>query len=124
MNCVFCDEFIPKKKPLFENELAFAYFDEFPVNKGHILIVTKKHLATFFDITGDEQKAMLDLLNKCKIYLDKKFSPTGYNVGLNCGSDAGQSVMHVHMHLIPRYSGDVKDPRGGIRGVIPKRKDY
>lgn len=124
MKCVFCEEFIPKKKALFENELACAYFDGFPVSKGHILIITKRHVATFFDITFEEQVAILNLLNKCKKYLDKEYSPTGYNVGLNCGSDAGQSVMHVHMHLIPRYMGDVENPRGGVRGVIPTRKDY
>ena len=110
MNCIFCDNFIKNKKALFENKLAIAYFDEFPVSKGHILIVTKI--------------AILELLNKCKKYLDEKFSPTGYNIGLNCGRDAGQSVMHIHMHLIPRYSGDVKDPRGGVRGVIPDKKNY
>ena len=121
---IFCDNFIENKKALFENKLAIAYFDEFPVSKGHILIVTKRHAPTFFDITEEEQIAILELLNKCKKYLDEKFSPTGYNIGLNCGRDAGQSVMHIHMHLIPRYSGDVKDPRGGVRGVIPDKKNY
>ena len=124
MNCIFCDNFIKNKKALFENKLAIAYFDEFPVSKGHILIVTKRHAPTFFDITEEEQIAILELLNKCKKYLDEKFSPTGYNIGLNCGRDAGQSVMHIHMHLIPRYSGYVKDPRGGVRGVIPDKKNY
>ena len=99
MNCIFCDNFIKNKKALFENKLAIAYFDEFPVSKGHILIVTKRHAPTFFDITEEEQIAILELLNKCKKYLDEKFSPTGYNIGLNCGRDAGQSVMHIHMHL-------------------------
>lgn len=85
MNCIFCNDFILNKDRLFENELAIAYFDEFPVSKGHILIITKKHDSTFFDITREEQQVMVDLLNKCKTYLDKKYSPTGYNVGLNCG---------------------------------------
>lgn len=109
---------------LFENELAVAYFDEFPVSKGHVLIITKGHAATFFDITNEEQIAIIDLLNKCKEYIDKKYNPDGYNVGLNCGESAGQSVMHVHMHLIPRYKGDVENPRGGVRGVIPNKKNY
>ena len=122
--CLFCDQFIPNKKLLFENELAVAFFDEFPVSKGHVLIITKGHAATFFDITNEEQIAIIDLLNKCKEYIDKKYHPDGYNVGLNCGESAGQSVMHVHMHLIPRYKGDVENPRGGIRGVIPNRKNY
>ena len=85
MNCIFCNDFILNKDRLFENELAIAYFDEFPVSKGHILIITKKHDSTFFDITREEQQVMVDLLNKCKTYLDKKYSPTGYNVGLNSG---------------------------------------
>ena len=122
--CLFCGQFIPNKKLLFENELAVAFFDSSPVSKGHVLIITKGHAATFFDITNEEQIAIIDLLNKCKEYIDKKYHPDGYNVGLNCGESAGQSVMHVHMHLIPRYKGDVENPRGGIRWVIPNRKNY
>lgn len=124
MNCCFCDDFIPNKKPIYENELAAAYFDEFPVNKGHILIITKRHTETFFSTTNEEREKMLELLDKCKNYIDEKYHPTGYNIGLNCGEDAGQSVMHVHMHLIPRYKGDVENPRGGVRGIIPNRKEY
>ncbi len=119
--CVFCEQFISKKKPLLENELSVAYFDEFPVSKGHILIITKRHVATFFDITSEEQRAIIELLNECKKYLDVEYCPDGYNVGLNCGKLAGQSVMHVHMHLIPRYKGDVENPHGGIRAIIPEK---
>ena len=122
--CVFCEQFIPNRNPLFENKLAIAYFDEFPVSKGHTLIITKRHATTFFDITNEEQIAIIELLNKCKKYIDKKYHPDGYNVGLNCGESAGQSVMHIHMHLIPRYNGDVENPRGGVRGVIPNKKNY
>ena len=107
-----------------ENNLAIAYLDEFPVSKGHTLIITKRHAETFFDITDEEQIAIIELLNKCKKYIDKKCNPDGYNVGLNCGESAGQSVMHIHMHLIPRYKGDVDDPCGGVRGVIPNKKNY
>lgn len=121
--CVFCEQFIPNRNPLFENKLAIAYFDEFPVSKDHTLIITKRHAVTFFDITNEEQIAIIELLNKCKKYIDKKYHPDGYNVGLNCGESAGQSVMHIHMHLIPRYNGDVEDPRGGVRGVIPNKKN-
>jgi diadenosine tetraphosphate (Ap4A) HIT family hydrolase len=124
-HCVFCNDFLMKnKKMLFENELTVAYFDEFPVSKGHVLIITKRHAKTFFDITQEEQHAMFELLKKSKQYIDKKYKPTGYNIGFNCGEDAGQSVMHVHLHLIPRYHGDVENPRGGIRGVIPAKKNY
>lgn len=124
-NCVFCEKIKNKTiKLIYENQLAIAFFDEFPVNEGHMLIITKKHYPTFFDISDQEQKAMIDLLNKSKKYLDDKYNPDGYNVGLNCGSIAGQSVMHVHMHIIPRYKDDVKNPRGGIRCVIPNKKNY
>ena len=123
-NCVFCEDFMKNKKVLFENKLALAYLDGFPVNKGHVLIITKRHAKTYFDITHEEQDAMFELLREAKMYLDKEYQPTGYNIGFNCGEDAGQSVMHVHLHLIPRYHGDVENPRGGIRGVIPEKKDY
>lgn len=104
--CVFCKQFISNKKALFENNLAIAYFDEFPVSTGHMLIITKRHAKTFFDITKEEQIAVIELLNKCKKYIDEKYNPDGYNVLLNCGEDACQTVMHVHMHLMPRYKGD------------------
>lgn len=123
-DCIFCQNFIPNRKPLLQNKLAIAYFDEFPVSKGHILIISKRHATTFFDLTKEEQISLITLLNECKEYIDKKYNPDGYNVGLNCGEFAGQSVMHVHMHLIPRYKGDVSNPRGGIRGVIPNKKNY
>ncbi len=123
-DCIFCEKFITNKKSLLENDLALAYFDEFPVNEGHIIIITKRHAETYFDITEEEQSAMFSLLRSAKLYIDKKYKPTGYNIGFNCGMDAGQSVMHVHLHLIPRYKGDVINPRGGIRAVIPTKKDY
>ena len=81
-----------------------------------------KRIQKYFDKA--EQDAMFELLRKAKDYIDKEYHPTGYNIGFNCGEDAGQSVMHVHLHLIPRYYGDVENPRGGIRGVIPTKKDY
>lgn len=124
MKCVFCDEFIPNHEKIFENKYAIAYFDEFPVNKGHMLIITKRHAETFFHLSAEEQKSMISLLNKCKKHIDKLYRPDGYNVGLNCGEYAGQTVMHVHMHLIPRYKGDVDDPKGGVRSVIPDKKNY
>ena len=102
--------------------MTIAYFDEFPVSKGHTLIITKRYVGTFFDITDEEQIAIIELLNKCKKYIDKKYNPDGYNVGLNCGGSAGQSVMYIHMYLIPRYKWDVENPRGGFRGVIPNKK--
>lgn len=123
-NCIFCNNFIKNKEKIAENNSCFAFFDEFPVNDGHVLIVSKRHANTFFDLTKVEQCDMIDLLNECKIIIDNAYKPQGYNIGLNCGEVAGQSVMHVHMHLIPRYLGDVENPRGGIRGVIPSKKSY
>ena len=76
------------------------------------------------EITKEEQDAMFELARKIKIYLDEEYKPDGYNIGFNCGTAAGQSVMHVHMHIIPRYKGDIENPRGGIRAVIPAKKDY
>lgn len=124
MNCIFCNESVFNRDKICENDLAIAFLDINPVSKGHALIITKRHTETFFDTTKEEQIAMLELLNKCKKFIDDKYSPTGYNVGINCGKDAGQSIMHVHIHLIPRYCGDVENPRGGVRGIIPNRKDY
>lgn len=124
MKCVFCDEFPQKKEPVLENELALCYYDEFPVTNGHMLFITKRHVQTIFETTVEEKKAIFDLIDKAKLKIDKEFHPDGYNIGANCGKYAGQSVMHVHIHLIPRYKGDVSNPRGGIRGVIPNKKDY
>lgn len=106
MNCIFCN----KIKPIFENENAIAFFDEFPVSEGHMLIITKEHKETLFDTTYEEKESMFDLLSKCKEYIDNKYKPTGYNIGFNCGVSAGQSIMHVHMHIIPRYDNDIENP--------------
>lgn len=124
MKCVFCDEFPKKKEPVLENEFALCYYDEFPVTNGHMLFITKRHVQTIFETTVEEKKAIFDLIDKAKLKIDKELHPDGYNIGANCGKYAGQSVMHVHIHLIPRYKGDVSNPRGGIRGVIPNKKDY
>lgn len=104
--------------------MAFARYDEFAVSKGHILIMTKRHVKDFFETTLEERQAIFELIDKAKASIDKKYHPTGYNIGMNCGLSAGQSVMHVHVHLIPRYDGDVENPRGGIRGVIPQKQNY
>ncbi|RDY24300.1 HIT family protein [Romboutsia maritimum] len=120
MSCIFCD----MKDYVLENELAFAIFDKFPVNKGHMLFIPKKHVKDFFDITKEEREAMFNLIDEGKKLLDEKYLPDGYNVGVNCGEVSGQTVMHVHVHLIPRYTGDLKNPKGGVRGVIPKKMKY
>ena len=117
---------MPKESWLCSNDYAFAVFDGFPVSPGHTLIITRRVVETWFDASPEEQKAMMDLVNKAKELLDQKLDPTpqGYNVGFNCGSAAGQTVPHVHIHLIPRYEGDMSDPRGGVRHVIPNKGNY
>ncbi len=108
------------------NDLAFAIFDGFPVSRGHALVVTRRLVPTWFDATAEEQAALLELVNTVKQKLDETLlpAPDGYNVGFNAGSAAGQTVDHVHIHVIPRYVGDMDDPRGGVRHVIPSKGNY
>lgn len=120
VDCIFCSI----KDYVFENDLAYAIFDKTPVNDGHMLIITKRHAADFFEITKEERDAIFDLIERCRDLIDKKFKPDGYNIGVNCGESAGQSVMHVHMHLIPRYKGDTASSHGGVRAVVPERMRY
>jgi len=115
-NCIFCDRFIDREY-IMENELSFAFYDQFPVNKGHVLIVPKRHYVDYFDSTPKEIAAFDDLINRVKKFLDDRLCPDGYNIGINIGEAAGQTVFHLHIHLIPRYFGDTKDPRGGIRNL-------
>lgn len=121
-NCIFCD--LPKEKIIIENELARAFYDEFPVSKGHILIIPKRHIANFFELEQKELNDINSLILECKKIIDNKYAPDGYNIGVNVGEHAGQSVFHVHVHLIPRYKGDVANPKGGVRGVIPEKQNY
>ena len=119
-SCPFCSI----SGALFENELAYVREDKFPVSPGHLLIIPKRHVPDWFLLIREEQQAMLALLSRAKEYLDVRYHPDGYNIGINCGEAAGQTVFHVHMHLIPRYAGDTGNPRGGVRGVIADKKDY
>jgi diadenosine tetraphosphate (Ap4A) HIT family hydrolase len=118
-NCVFCN--IDSKQIVFENELAYVKLDKYPVSKGHSLVIPKRHIKTFFEATAEEVNAIRELLHEQKQALDKNYNPDGYNLGTNCGETAGQEIMHMHIHLIPRYKGDVANPRGGIRSVIPEK---
>ncbi len=119
-SCPFCTP----DRIIFENDLAYVRADEFPVSLGHLLVISKRHVHDWFSLTPAEQAAMTDLLNIAKKYLDEKYHPAGYNVGVNCGESAGQTIFHVHLHLIPRYVGDSPNPRGGIRAVIRARQSY
>ena len=104
-----------------ENALAYVRRDNHALSRGHVLVVPKRHVADFFDMAADEQAAVLQLLNGAQRRIQREHSPDGYNIGVNIGRAAGQSRMHVHVHLIPRYTGDVPDPAGGIRCVLAKR---
>ncbi len=120
--CTFCT--LSAERILLANELGAIIRDAFPVSPGHTLIILKRHVVSFFDVTGEEREAMLALLDSAKLGLDAEFHPDAYNVGINDGAAAGQSVPHVHMHLIPRYSGDSEDPRGGVRWIFPQKAQY
>jgi diadenosine tetraphosphate (Ap4A) HIT family hydrolase len=111
-------ELCSRHEVLLENPLAYVRNDSNSLSRGHVLVIPKRHVANFFDMTADEQSAVLALLREIQKAIQKQHRPDGYNIGVNVGKTAGQSRMHVHMHLIPRYEGDVADPRGGIRCVL------
>jgi diadenosine tetraphosphate (Ap4A) HIT family hydrolase len=119
-DCPFCGE----PEMVLENELAFAHYDGYPVSKGHCLIVTRRHIAEYFQATAEEKAAIWSLVDQMKVIIDQTHQPDGYNVGVNIGKAAGQSVPHIHIHMIPRYEGDMENPRGGVRGVIPHKQKY
>jgi diadenosine tetraphosphate (Ap4A) HIT family hydrolase len=104
-----------------ENALAYVRYDNNSLNRGHVLVIPNRHVPNFFDMTAEEQSAVLDLLNQAQRLIQPKHSPDGYNIGVNIGKAGGQTRMHVHVHLIPRYAGDVADPSGGIRCVLAGR---
>ena len=121
--CIFCN--LASSKVVIENEQAVVIEDSFPVTKHHSLVIPKRHFKDYFDITQTEQNAIHDLLRICKKSLmEKDESITGFNVGINAGHDAGQTINHCHIHLIPRRNGDMENPKGGVRGVIPNKMHY
>ncbi len=121
-SCPFCN--LDKSRVVLDNEQAIAILDGYPVTPGHCLIVPKRHVASFFEATGEEKMAMLDLLAEMHQLLLKERNPEGVNIGINDGAAAGQTVMHLHIHLIPRYVGDTADPRGGVRWIMPEKAPY
>ena len=122
MSSVFLD--LPRSTWIASNDLAFAIRDNYPVTEGHTLVITSRLVETWFEATADEQRAVLALVAEVKASLDRDLHPDGYNVGFNAGEAAGQTVPHLHMHVIPRYDGDTDDPRGGVRHVLPSRGNY
>jgi diadenosine tetraphosphate (Ap4A) HIT family hydrolase len=120
--CPFC---CPREGDiLVEHSLGYARYDRYPVSPGHMLCIPFRHTDDWFALSEEERLVLLRLVDACKAILDARFHPDGYNIGVNVGEPAGQSIPHVHIHVIPRYRGDVEHARGGIRGVIPHRRDY
>ena len=121
--CLFCDS--KKSAIAHENDLAYASFDSYPVSDHHCLIIPKRHIKDYFDMTNDELIACNDLIQIVKNeILSKDVNVKGFNIGTNAGKIAGQSIMHCHIHLIPRREGDVDNPQGGVRSVIPNKQHY
>lgn len=124
-DCPFCVvNKIPELGALPSNALAHIRMDGFPVSEGHLLVVPNRHAADWFDLSSSEQKAIMELIEEGKRWIEDRYQPDGYNIGMNCGAAAGQTIAHMHCHLIPRYAGDQTDPRGGVRWVIPEKADY
>jgi diadenosine tetraphosphate (Ap4A) HIT family hydrolase len=122
MTCPFCT--MPESRIVAQDSLVIVVRDGYPVSPGHTLIIPRRHVASFFEISNAEKLRLLQLLEEEKLRLDEEFKPDGYNVGINDGSAAGQTILHLHIHLIPRYLGDLPDPRGGVRWLFPAKADY
>lgn len=120
--CPFCH--IEESQILMANDLAIAIYDGYPVSPGHTLIIPKRHVASMFEATVEEQAAMCELVAKMREFLLAERQPDGFNIGINDGVAAGQTVMHLHIHLIPRYVNDTEDPRGGVRWIMPEKAQY
>lgn len=120
MSCIFCES----TEYIAENGLAYAIYDKYAVTPGHVLIIPKRHVEDCFSLTQEEEVALWSLLKEVKAKLQEELKADGWNIGINEGVAAGQTILHLHIHLIPRYFGDVERPEGGVRGVIPERQKY
>lgn len=120
--CPFC--LLPQERIVRATKHAVAFYDGFPVSQGHALVIPVRHVASFSELSDEECTGLWRLVRQFRAELLAEFTPDGFNVGMNDGQAAGQTVMHAHVHLIPRYDGDVLDPRGGLRWVIPDKADY
>jgi diadenosine tetraphosphate (Ap4A) HIT family hydrolase len=121
-NCPFCT--LPPSRIVHQNESGVVIRDGFPISPGHTLIVARRHVASFFDLSTGEALGLTELLREARLILDQECQPDGFNIGINDGAAAGQTVSHLHIHLIPRYTGDRPDPRGGVRWIFPDKADY
>ena len=122
MSCPFCN--LAEERIVADDDLVLAIRDKYPVSPGHTLIIPRRHVEDYFELTAEEYAAMHAMLLKLKKALEEELKPQGFNVGVNVGRAAGQTIDHVHLHLIPRFEGDMSDPRGGVRGVIPEKQKY
>jgi diadenosine tetraphosphate (Ap4A) HIT family hydrolase len=120
--CIFCG--IKEDRIIYQDSLWAAILDSYPVSEGHTLLIPKRHCKTYFDLNQVELGALVGAVDHVKEILDSKYKPNGYNIGVNCGEAAGQTVMHCHIHIIPRYNGACEDPKGGVRGVIQSKQKY
>jgi diadenosine tetraphosphate (Ap4A) HIT family hydrolase len=120
--CPFCT--LPRTRLIDDSEHGVAVRDAYPVSPGHTLIISRRHVGSFFQLLAEEREDLLCLLDAAKTEIDREFKPAAYNIGINDGPAAGQTVLHLHIHLIPRYEGDRSDPSGGVRWVIPEKADY
>lgn len=124
-DCLFCDFENPDRNTLVaQNDLAYARWDNIPVSDGHAEVIPKRHVESFFDLDDDEIAAMYELAKATREVIATKYKPDAFTIGINDGEAAGRTIHHVHLHLIPRYAGDVENPRGGIRHIIPGKGDY
>lgn len=121
MRCPFCNP--APKDIIVANDLCYARRDIHPVSPGHLLVIPFRHVASYFDTTYDERMAIARLIDDCKMLTEREYHPDGYNIGVNVGEVAGQHVMHVHVHFIPRYRGDTEHQGGGVRGVLPGKPE-
>tara|TARA_R110000737_G_scaffold176054_1_gene201197 strand:+ start:47 stop:427 length:381 start_codon:yes stop_codon:yes gene_type:complete len=122
-DCLFCS--LPKERIIYSNEFIFVIRDSYPVTNLHTLIIPKRHFISYFDILNKERNELFNALDFQKLIIQSSDSSvTGFNIGINDGIDAGQSIMHCHIHLIPRRKGDTSDPKGGVRGVIADKQKY
>ena len=120
--CLFCH--LPDSRIIDSSSLALVIRDAYPVTPGHTLIIPKRHIGSFFEATAEERQDLLALLDRSRLKLLEEFNPTAFNIGINDGAAAGQTIAHLHMHLIPRYNHDQADPRGGVRWIIPEKAKY
>ena len=118
--CPFCT----CNEKIFESEYVYARFDKFPVSEGHAMVITKRHVPSYFEASKSEKSDIWQSVDRLKKILEESFKPDAFNIGVNVGEAAGQTVPHLHVHVIPRYKGDIDDPTGGVRGVIPSKQKY